>query len=79
MKWLGLLLIVSILVLLDFPFGVSCGEVPVKVGVLFQSLFYWIFLSEKVMMPLRLASTLVSILVLLDFPFGEYKRNPRGR
>ena len=38
---------VSILVLLDFPFGDVKEESVTFMFVLFQSLFYWIFLSER--------------------------------
>ncbi len=40
--------LVSILVLLDFPFGVLRSDYFINESVLFQSLFYWIFLSESI-------------------------------
>ncbi len=39
--------IVSILVLLDFPFGVTRKPLKILFSPTFQSLFYWIFLSEN--------------------------------
>ncbi len=41
-----ILKVVSILVLLDFPFGVNCVIFICFIFAAFQSLFYWIFLSE---------------------------------
>ncbi len=61
---------VSILVLLDFPFGEGARERRKPLILGFQSLFYWIFLSEAAPFPGPCNRLKVSILVLLDFPFG---------
>ncbi len=47
-------------------------------GFVFQSLFYWIFLSEKIGQPKAPYWCFVSILVLLDFPFGDKDTVRRG-
>ena len=65
---------VSILVLLDFPFGAYRQEVANGLHNMFQSLFYWIFLSEIAEHAAVGAVDHVSILVLLDFPFGVTKK-----
>ncbi len=64
---------VSILVLLDFPFGEAGMNNITEIEKLFQSLFYWIFLSEAISLDGISPAQIVSILVLLDFPFGAWK------
>ena len=63
-------LCVSILVLLDFPFGLSqLLNIDASTNK-FQSLFCWIFLLDSTV-PNGMICCQVSILVLLDFPFGH--------
>ncbi len=55
---------------IGFSFRREGEAVVYRSGHLFQSLFYWIFLSEELLRQLQGGVQAVSILVLLDFPFG---------
>ena len=74
MGYSSMLIVVSILVLLDFPFGpVVVVSIPEVVDVSILVLLDFPFgLYRLALNRLCCFTTQVSILVLLDFPFGLY-------
>ena len=63
---------VSILVFLDLPFKLLWLDSQDVTGTEFQSLFFWIYLSNSYMQTyVRSSVSNVSILVFLDLPFKQ--------